>query len=94
MITEQVGSVAWIQISALATEKWLYRRERLELSIVRKTKISHICFDVQGGAGYNQETVPSALSHSSVRPWLRYLCWSSSDIYKMLLPDYEALFEF
>lgn len=66
MIIEQAGSVAWIQISALATQKWLYRRERLELSTVRKTKISRICFDVQEAAGYNQEMVPSALSHSSV----------------------------
>lgn len=56
MIIKQVGSVAWIQISALATQKWLYGRERLELSVVRKTKISHICFDVQEAAGYNQET--------------------------------------
>lgn len=66
MIIKQVGSVAWIQISALATQKWLYGRERLELSVVRKTKISHICFDVQEAAGYNQETVPSALSLSAV----------------------------
>ena len=50
----------------LATQKWLYGRERLELSVVRKTKMSHICFDVQEAAGYNQETVPSALSLSAV----------------------------
>lgn len=47
MIIKQVGSVAWIQISALATQKWLYRRQRLKLSVVRKMKISHISFDVQ-----------------------------------------------